>query len=260
MGILKPSKLTVRVIKKKLGDHYLDFMNANNPNGFILEDDREIDETSLAGILITVAITSSIKQFDAREKAKLIYRLSGKRLTESTCRNYVSKALGYKDWTEARASRDKEGVIQNVRFTANTVTSDIYTNQKAGINLEKWPRDKPLPNGYLVHSGVHNTNGDLIAAYQTIREATDILLAENHPAGTSFYNWIKDENRNVLVGSTLVWVNYKDEEMYIPLKSLRLMAKKFKKIGCIRALWKIGSDHPLAKTYGEYKERFDGSN
>jgi hypothetical protein len=267
MTMLRPSKLTVRIIKRTLGDHYLDFMNANNPNGYLPDEDKEIDESSLSGVLITTAISPSITVIEGRTKASTIHRLSWNRITKNDARNYVAKALGYHNWAQAKQSA-VDGVIGNLRLSKREAATDIHASAKSGVNFENWPIDKPLPPGFVaknVIGGIPQTRHDRVVhtqsvswqparlSYQAFRELVDILVEHNAAAGRRLKNWLFDQNRNVLPGTTLIWAEYKDSGMYIPYNAFRQLTLKFRKLGGFGAMFRIQPDHPAIQDFTRYR-------
>lgn len=285
MPALTPPKLTVRIIKRTLGDHFLDFMNANNPQGFQADEDKEIDETTLSGMLIAVAVMPEIAQTEARERAKLISKASGSKIKKTMARVMVSRALGYGSWTEARAARNEQGIISNLRHVAGQIgkaATDIHSNAKAGVSLDGWTRDKPLPPGFREgstpehHAWGWNDGPDAVErkaqarlkpseriGYVKFRELVDELLASHSPAaksaGQRLMNWLNDSNRNIIPdrnGLYLVpvfWVEYKGKGMYLEQAALRSLAKQFKKLGGIRGLYHTNPDHFYAQQYARMR-------
>lgn len=265
MSNLTPPKLTVRIIKRTLGDHFLDFMNANNPHGFQQDEDKEIDEATLSGLLITIAVMPEILQAEARAKAVAITKASGSKIKKTTARVMVAKALGYDSWTEARAARDEQTIIPNRRHIAGRIgqaATDIHSTAKAGLSLEGWTKDRPLPEGY--HSrpaGAHHADSWTVRksgrlGYVQFRELVDLLMGgsvASKAAGQRILNWLHDSNRNVLPGTTQYWVEYKGEGMYVSNATLRLLPKVFKKMGGVRTLWQLDPYHFYVEGYARMK-------
>jgi hypothetical protein len=158
MSGLHPPKLTVRIIKRRLGDHFLDFMNFHNPNGFMPDEDAEIKPTTLSGIVMLTALEEAIPVKRARRISRTITNFSLRKIKLTKAREIVAIALGYKCWSYACAAMVEE-IIPNkrlqeasVRDVARIAHGQIYE----GINLYVYAqRQEPLPEGFEVADSIN---------------------------------------------------------------------------------------------------------
>jgi hypothetical protein len=118
MSKMKESKpiLTMRVRSKTLGEHSKAFENVNNPNGFQLEPNNEMDADSVGGILL-----------------------------ELSCLPYVTKnQLG-------QLRRRLQTAIKHLKYTqAQTIVARALGYESAEIMGRYWDKNEQLPNKHQV--------------------------------------------------------------------------------------------------------------
>lgn len=153
MTALGPSKLTVRIIRRTLGDHFLDFMNVNNPNGFEQDVDREIDDTTLSGAVMLTALLDYVTVKRANQQVKLIRNLSKRVIKVSQAYDILGTAFGYENWGEAKAAA-VDGIVTNRRLLEaqrSNVAQLAHGTVVEGIDLRQYAaKGLPLPEGYVL--------------------------------------------------------------------------------------------------------------
>lgn len=109
-----PIQPTVRTVSKNLKEHFILFLNANNLNGYADDPDRVIDDTTIAGILLTVAASEGIHDKVYRNYAFRIRDLSNRAITHCQGYEMLAKALGYRTHLLSYLCRSELGYRVNV--------------------------------------------------------------------------------------------------------------------------------------------------
>lgn len=142
----EPSKPTAQVKINSLGEHLRAFMNANNISGFIKEDDNELDDDTVAGLLSNVMFGPGLRAGKIRERARKLYRISEGTITNRAANHLVYAALGYHDTNHARKLC---GPLDNDTFVPNIGRSNmvqrLYQAPEPTISPEAivWSETKP---------------------------------------------------------------------------------------------------------------------
>lgn len=138
----EPSKPTAQVRPQSLGEHMRAFMNKNNANGFVADEDNELGDDTVCGILLEVMFGPGMT---IREKVQLVNQirhLTRGTMSTRTANTIVVNALGYKHMDDVAS---KVGKLEFNTFIPNIFDSselrkmyDIRTRTKM---------DRPLPTG-----------------------------------------------------------------------------------------------------------------
>jgi hypothetical protein len=234
----------VRIIKRTLGDHFLDFMNANNPKGFLSEEDREIDETTISGILIITAVDPEASLETLKDRARKIYELSKKegkrRIPITHSYNHVAEAFGYRGWDLLKLAAS-EGAAPNLRHNKRSLAEDIHSAEARIYSLIGIPEGGELPEGFRVRG----FSEDQDAVYKDFRQVVDQLVAEGSPIGQAEEAWILHQHSHS-PARRVRWVSYKGVGVYASinlLESLRLRTKKLR--------WRLKARSHLKPTHHE---------
>jgi len=130
-----PKQRTAQRGIRGLHEHFLSFLNANNPDGFVAEDassglenaDAEfstggftaeeissIGKETIAELLLSVAQKTRINEDDIKRSAKKIKRASNGPVIHSRALELVSRAFGYSCWHEVKTRLKRTpGPIKN---------------------------------------------------------------------------------------------------------------------------------------------------
>lgn len=142
----EPSKPTVQVRPQSLGEHMRAFMNQNNAKGFIADEDNELGDDTVCGILLEVMFGPGMT---IREKVGLVDQiraLTNYAMSNRTANTVVINALGYKDMDDVAGKVGKleyNTFIPNIFDTAQLKTM-YATRQRVKM-------DKHLPVGEDLH-------------------------------------------------------------------------------------------------------------
>jgi len=130
-----PKQRTAQRGIRGLHEHFLAFLNANNPEGFAAEDTSSglekpdgdfstggfaaeeiysIGKETIAELLLSVAQRTSVTENDIKRSAKKIKRASNGALIYSRALELVSRAFGYSCWYEVKTRlKRRPGPIKN---------------------------------------------------------------------------------------------------------------------------------------------------
>lgn len=135
-----PKQPTAQMRIRSLHEHFLSFLNANNPDGFATadgssnlentnsgfssvgftaEDISSISEETIAELLLSVAQSTSVTENHIKRSAKKIKRASNGAIIHSRGLELVSRAFGYSCWYEV-----KTRLKRNPGAITNRTTSD----------------------------------------------------------------------------------------------------------------------------------------
>ncbi|WP_155835237.1 hypothetical protein [Herbaspirillum sp. RV1423] len=109
-----PKLLTARQGTQNLHEHFLAFLNANNPNGFSSEEISSIGETAIVELLQRVAESKLVPEWIFKQFAKEIKRASNGAIIHNRALEIVSRVFGYNSWSEVKHHHiGADGLIQN---------------------------------------------------------------------------------------------------------------------------------------------------
>lgn len=143
----EPKKLTVQVRPKNLAEHKEAFLNKNNPQGFV--PDEEPEDPNTVGAIMRKLIERPFISHSEGKALNLAIRQCANhhvpkgepgKLRLSKVYQIVARLLGHRSWQEACASRDEEGRIRNLNYGSKKVNLELfgiletkYTNKKLEV-------------------------------------------------------------------------------------------------------------------------------
>lgn len=157
MNVLKPSTLTVRVVKRKLGDHYLDFLNFHNPKGFEPEEDAEIRNDTVGGFLVHIAMCDAMTMDELRRAVTQLRNRLPRHVGigehafhtfHSNANAYIAKAFGYRDWVMLSNAPLVDGKVPNKLARGSAGASIFSTDVLHHLNCLTWQEGDPLPPNF----------------------------------------------------------------------------------------------------------------
>jgi hypothetical protein len=112
-----PKPLTAQRGIRNLHEHFLAFLNANNPVKFEAEKISSIGEDAIIELLLFIGRNTQVSEKGLKRYATRIKRASDGSICHNQALDIVSRALGYAHWHEARLHRD--GVRGTIRNRSN---------------------------------------------------------------------------------------------------------------------------------------------
>ena len=144
-----PKQLTAQKGIRGLQEHFLSFLNANNPDGFTAEnvslgledeatkfsssgftshDISSIAEETIVELLLSVAQRTAVTEHHIKRYAKKIKRASNGAIAYSRALELVSRAFGYSCWYEVVIQlKGTLGPIKN-RTTPDRIQLKLFTS------------------------------------------------------------------------------------------------------------------------------------
>lgn len=224
MSKLAPSKLTVRILKRKLGDHYLDFMNANNPSGFTPDEDAEINDNTLSGVLMLTALTESLTRDEIKSRARKVCNMTGRKIPLLRSYEYVAEALGYRNWSDAVAS-EVDGKIVNLRLQQASLRDTALVAHgavKEGFDLRHYAEQRlPLPEGFESIS-TPEVIERMVKEWQALQERFHHLSPR---AESKYRRLLKEHLSNVKPGGLVAAFESEGHLVYLPWSLYNTMKK-----------------------------------
>ncbi|HIH2745022.1 TPA: hypothetical protein ACYLN4_000691 [Burkholderia lata] len=126
-----PRTVTATVPVRKLLDHFLAFLDANNPDGFDAEIAAQISEDAIGDLMLLAAQTDSLSVSEFKLKAKALNTLSGGTIGHARCLDLMARLFGYKNWQQAKA-RVRRGLLSNRRTDRDRISMKLF-----GIDFRK---------------------------------------------------------------------------------------------------------------------------
>ena len=99
-----PRLFTANAPVRTLHDHFLAFLDANNPNGFDAEVVAQISDNAIGDLMLLVAVNDSLSVHDFKREAKKLKKLSAGAIGHSHCLELMARLFGYASWHEANCS------------------------------------------------------------------------------------------------------------------------------------------------------------
>jgi hypothetical protein len=158
------TKITARAAIQNLGEHFLAFMAVNNLSGFLHNEDAVIDDTTVGGTLLLIAMEPQHTGAQLKERAAHLMALSQGVITQTRARVLVQMAIGVRfsrcrnrfpntevfvtDWERGlkntqvyRAKHDGEGIRSQTRAAAVglCLLRKLSLAEKQAIKLVAFP-------------------------------------------------------------------------------------------------------------------------
>lgn len=112
----EPKRLTAQQRHRHLHEHFLAFLNANNPTGFTAEEVSSIGGDTIVDLLLRVAQSGPVPEKSFKDYATRIKKASNGVIRHSRALDLVARAFGYPGWQEVKHCHiDSYGWIPNRR-------------------------------------------------------------------------------------------------------------------------------------------------
>jgi hypothetical protein len=122
-----PKQYTVDARASTLHEHFMSFLNANNPCGFAADDISEVDPDTIGGLMLLVSTRDEISERDFKLAAKTVRVRTNRLITHSRALEILSSLFGYTDWHDARRNMVRNrGVLVNRRRDRNRINMKIF--------------------------------------------------------------------------------------------------------------------------------------
>lgn len=126
-----PRTLTANVRVRTLQDHFLAFLDANNPNGFDAEIVAQISDNAIGDLMLLAALKDAMSVSEFKLEAKKLKKLSSGVIGHSHCLALLSRLFGYANWHEAlQCVRD--GLLDNRRTDRARINMKIFDIGRQG--------------------------------------------------------------------------------------------------------------------------------
>jgi len=112
----EPKQLTAQQGHRHLREHFLAFLNANNPRGFTPDEVSSIGEDTIVDLLLLVAQSGAVPEKGFKGYATRIKKASNGVICHGRALELVARAFGYPGWNEVKHCHiASDGWIQNRR-------------------------------------------------------------------------------------------------------------------------------------------------
>jgi hypothetical protein len=110
-----------------LHEHFLAFLNANNANGFVMEDVIEVEAPTIGSIMQQALDNPYLTLDRFKQFAKRIKKVANhKRLKHTTLLNILAVSFGYDNYdTVVHAAAANEGILPRIRDVA-TINQELF--------------------------------------------------------------------------------------------------------------------------------------
>ena len=120
-----PRMLTANVAVRTLQDHFLAFLDANNPTGFDAEIVAQISDHAIGDLMLLAALKDSVSVRDFKWEAKKLKKVSSGAIGHSHCLELMARLFGYSNWHEANHCV-KGGLLDNRRGDRARINMRIF--------------------------------------------------------------------------------------------------------------------------------------
>ncbi|MBK3844508.1 hypothetical protein [Paraburkholderia aspalathi] len=120
-----PRSLTARPPVSTLRDHFLSFLNANNPSGFRPEEVVALNAKSIGDLMLFVATNDYLTEKKLKSWANKIKKLSEYTVPHYRALDLIAALFGYQHWHDAHKCLMRDGNIKNLR-NRNSINMQVF--------------------------------------------------------------------------------------------------------------------------------------
>lgn len=131
-----PKALTARCRPITLEEHFLAFLCANNPAGFLPEIVQSLPRETIGDLMLLVATHNDLSQSHFKSYAKKVKRASSAAIRHSRALDLLSALFGYKNYYEACREFQRCGRLVN-RRNRSSITMKIFNIPSASEELTR---------------------------------------------------------------------------------------------------------------------------
>jgi hypothetical protein len=111
-----PKQLTARSTSHNLHEHFLAFLNANNPTGFSADEFSAdeiapIEADTIVELLVSVSQHDAVSERTFKRLATRLKKTSGGAIKHSRALEIVSRVFGYAHWYQASKMSESGGKV-----------------------------------------------------------------------------------------------------------------------------------------------------
>lgn len=109
-----PKQLTVKDASKTLQEHFVMFLNANNIQGYLKDENYTLTEDVVGDILLIAAASEGLSLDEMKRLSHRIKAITNKQISNSLGLEFLARALGYPTYKVCRLCLSEDRFAKNV--------------------------------------------------------------------------------------------------------------------------------------------------
>lgn len=125
-------QLTARYVINTLGEHATAFMNANNINGFLVDDDYVLRDDRIIDLLMMLSCTTGLHAQHLKDfgwKLRRLIKCTGAKISVIAAYDLAARALGYHCYSLAHKCRHHDDFIDNLWKYGAVINDQILDSE-----------------------------------------------------------------------------------------------------------------------------------